>query len=605
MRVLGVSTFGHDNSAFLVDTERQEIIAVSLERVTRIKHDNGDITPIRDAYPSLFQNLGYLCLGAEGSDRDTTKIGRGLYYGLKNKLLTYRAIKPAYIKDVVEFSRLSRLKRWRKLGLKGGALFYWNTLLCRIFHGDTDKPFFARVFGKAFAVTESQVRFYDHHLCHAASAYYFSPFPNTERVTSITLDGYGDGYFSKIFTCYQGKMQYLGGSKARTFPKATVADKVISIGTLYSNFVEAMDLTRNSDEGKVEALAAYGSWDNELFKKLCVSAEVRNIYEIHFVQAIEEFYDINFLRSERQKIGDQNFCSVIQEFLNRLIAKFVQGVLQEQKTDKVCLSGGVAANVIMNMHIFQAGQAKDVFVFPAMGDDGVSAGAAILKLVEADEDVTWLKTKSMPYWGPTVGNESEILSALKNFEGQVKFTKNINWHKGVAKRLYLNQVGALVQGGMEYGPRALGNRSIIASPLGSETRDRINLSVKRRPWYQPFCPSILEEERDRLFESSLPNKHMTFAFTMKEIYAKKIPSAVHVDFTARPQFVEEADNPSYFMLLKEFKELSGFGVLINTSFNLHGRTIVRTATDAIRDFIDCNLDFLVLENYIVERCDLH
>lgn len=603
MRVLGVSTFGHDNSAFLVDTDRQEIIALSLERVTRIKHDNGDIAPIRDAYPNLFQNLNCICLGAEGADGDTTKIGRGLYYGLKNKLLAYRVIRPTYIKGVVEFSRLSRLKRWQKLGLRAGAMFYWNSLLCRIFKEDEDRGFFARGYAKAFGVNENQVRFFDHHLCHAASAYYFSPFLKTEKITSITLDGYGDGYFSKIFSCYQGKMHFLGGSKTRTCPEATVADKVISIGTLYSNFVEAMDLTRNSDEGKVEALAAYGSWDNDLFKKLWASVEIRNTYEIHFTQAVEKFYDLNFLRAERQKLGDKDFCSVIQEFLNRLIGKFVQGILLKQGTEKICLSGGVAANVIMNMHIFQTGEAKDVFVFPAMGDDGVSAGAAVLQLVDSGEDVAWLKSKTMPYWGPTIGTEQEILSALNSFSGEVKFLKNINWHMDVAKRLYSNQVGALVQGGMEYGPRALGNRSIIASPLGSETRDRINSSVKRRPWYQPFCPSILAEERNRLFVNSLPNKHMTFAFTMKEEYAKKIPSAVHIDRTARPQFVEEADNPNYFLLLKEFKELSGFGVLINTSFNLHGRTIVRTPTDAIRDFIDCNLDFLILENYIVERCN--
>ena len=128
-----------------------------------------------------------------------------------------------------------------------------------------------------------------------------------------------------------------------------------------------------------------------------------------------------------------------------------------------------------------------------------------------------------------------------------------------------------VQGRMEFGPRALGNRSILANPTLPSTRDRLNNSVKRRPWYQPFGPSMLDEERERLFEASAPNKHMTMAFRMKREYWGQLPAAVHVDGTARPQFVEERDNPAFYELLKELKARTGFGVVINTSFNLHGR----------------------------------
>jgi carbamoyltransferase len=154
---------------------------------------------------------------------------------------------------------------------------------------------------------------------------------------------------------------------------------------------------------------------------------------------------------------------------------------------------------------------------------------------------------------------------------------------------------------MEFGPRALGNRSILANPTDPATKDRINLTVKRRPKYQPFCPSILEEERKRLFEESFPHKHMAIGFRVKKEYHDKIPSAIHVDGTARPQFVEERDNPDYYRLLKEVKSLTGFGVVINTSFNLHGRTIVHTADDALLDFIDCNIDELYIEGYRVVR----
>ena len=154
---------------------------------------------------------------------------------------------------------------------------------------------------------------------------------------------------------------------------------------------------------------------------------------------------------------------------------------------------------------------------------------------------------------------------------------------------------------MEFGPRALGNRSIIANPMLKDTRQKINSTIKRRPSYQPFCPSILEEERVRLFKDSFSHKHMAIAFRMKEKFINDLPCAVHVDGTARPQFVEERDNPNYYRYLKALKNITGYGVSLNTSFNLHGRTIVRTPKDAIIDFIDCNIDELFIEGYQVKR----
>jgi carbamoyltransferase len=154
---------------------------------------------------------------------------------------------------------------------------------------------------------------------------------------------------------------------------------------------------------------------------------------------------------------------------------------------------------------------------------------------------------------------------------------------------------------MEFGPRALGNRSIIASPMFDDTRHRINSTVKRRPNYQPFCPSILEEERERLFNNSFSHKHMAIAFRMKDEFIKDLPCAVHVDGTSRPQFVEKEDNSNYYRYLKALKDLTGYGVSLNTSFNLHGRTIVRTPKDAVIDFIDCNIDELFIEGFRVKR----
>jgi carbamoyltransferase len=158
---------------------------------------------------------------------------------------------------------------------------------------------------------------------------------------------------------------------------------------------------------------------------------------------------------------------------------------------------------------------------------------------------------------------------------------------------------------MEWGPRALGNRSILADPRLASMRERINTVVKKWPLFQPFCPSVLVEEKDRLFEHAYLNRHMTCAFRMRREFWVHLPSAIHIDGTARVQFVSADDNPMFYRVLSAFKRLSGFGVVINTSFNLHGRTIVNTPEDAIEDFLDSQMDFLVLDGYLVRRRHCH
>jgi len=265
------------------------------------------------------------------------------------------------------------------------------------------------------------------------------------------------------------------------------------------------------------------------------------------------------------------------------------------------LSGGVAANIIMSLNIYERTNFKNIYVLPFMGDEGVSVGSAILKALELDQDVHWLSDKIMPYFG-NKHSKDDVEKAVHTYATKISYEYiGDEWYKDAAKVLSNDKVISVVHGKMEFGPRALGNRSILANPVNPDIREMINLKVKKRPKYQPFCPSILEEERERLFISSFKHKHMAIAFRVKEEYYNEIPSAVHVDGTARPQFVEEDDNPTYYKLLKELKTYTGYGVLINTSFNLHGRTIVHTAEDAIVDYLDCNIDVLYLEGYKITR----
>ena len=194
------------------------------------------------------------------------------------------------------------------------------------------------------------------------------------------------------------------------------------------------------------------------------------------------------------------------------------------------------ANIIMSLNIYERTKFRNIYVLPPMADDGLAIGSAILTAIDLEEDVSWLKNYIMPYFGDSYSRE-EVKKALDSFDNIAYEDIKNDWPQEAAISVSKGKICALFQGKMEFGPRALGNRSIIANPMLEGTRQKINSTVKRRPSYQPFCPSILEEERERLFRSSFSHKHMAIAFRMKDEFIKDLPCAVHIDGTARPQFV--------------------------------------------------------------------
>ena len=208
----------------------------------------------------------------------------------------------------------------------------------------------------------------------------------------------------------------------------------------------------------------------------------------------------------------------------------------------------------------------------------------------------------MPYYGPDYSKE-EVYKVLEKYKNKLIFFECSEKEavKRIAREVTSGKIGAIFKGKMEYGPRALGNRSILADVREKNIHERMNLQIKKRPKFQPFCPSILAEEKDRLFEKAYYNLHMTCAFQLKKEYMKIIPGAAHIDGSSRVQFVTETSNKFFYNVLKEIKRLIGIGAVINTSFNKHGRTIVNTPEDAVIDFLDTNLDFLYIEGYWVER----
>lgn len=601
---MGTKYCGHDSALCLIDTNSNSIFAMSTERVTRIKHDQLDITPILEKYK--FSNIDYVSHSYSDFEDNAQdgELREKMTYNKDIEKALRKIIKPSYIKDL-NITRIEKNKAILKAIFSdfGSVKNYYVAKIKRALVKETpegNRKAFTSYIEKNFRIFNlkpKKISFYEHHLCHAIPSYYLSPF-NGEKAIALTIDGQGDGYFSKAYL-FEGANQYrLIGQSSADFIGG--GDRFLSIGRIYNLFTQAMDLRPNSDEGKVEALAAFGIADKNLLSLLKGATKIDlDILSINFdIPKIKPFYDIGWLKAQRKEVGDENFCASVQSYLEDTVVTYLNAIYKKYSINNLCLSGGVAANIIMSLHIYEKTDFKNIYVLPPMGDEGLAIGSSILTAIEMNQNLSWLRNFQMPYFGDSY-TRSEVKRVLQDFNNISIEDVEENWPELAAKSVAKGKICALFHGKMEFGPRALGNRSIVANPMFSDIRQRINSTVKRRPNYQPFCPSILEDERKRLFKDSFAHKHMAIAFRMKDKYIKDLPCAVHVDGTARPQFVEEKDNPNYYRYLKALKDIIGYGVSLNTSFNLHGRTIVRTPYDAVIDFIDCNIDELYIEGYKV------
>lgn len=614
MKILGTKFFGQDSAVFFMDTDKKELFAISSDRVSRIKKDNYDISPTLESFTkSYFQEideLSYSFANFCGNDAVLETKGTS-YYWLNYQRLYRRITKPRYRSDLNrEHDVLYQVLLYLRCIISPKIFFYkyvrdyyWGKYIAN----DLPDGFHFKMIDRhiretsnRYGIKSKNIKYHDHHTTHAFSAYYSSQFAYDEASVVFTLDEHGDECFSKLFVFDKDKFTEFGSSKAMRFWQEGRVH-MTSIADVYSNFTEAMGLIRSTDEGKVEALAAYGDVDEELFNGLremiCIS-DLRLEFDMN---KYKRFSRIKTLTEIKESIGEKNFCATVQHWLEETVVEYLNEVCKTIKIRNLCLAGGVVANVVMNHKIYDNTPFEKIHVVPAMGDEGSAMGAAIISAINNGENLSWLKDSIMPYYGPSY-TEDSVQAAIDQFKNKIHYQRlGDQWPISAAESIYDNMVVGVFHGRMEFGPRALGNRSILANAQNPETRDKINSSIKRRPYYQPFCPTVLESERKRLFENSYQHKHMATAFLMKKEYRDQLPSAIHVDGTSRPQFIERSDNPAYYKLVETVKSLSGFGVVINTSFNLHGRPIVNTPEDAIVDFLDCNMDVLYLEGYKITR----
>lgn len=424
-----------------------------------------------------------------------------------------------------------------------------------------------------------RVIFVNHHRAHAASTYFPSGFP---EANILSLDGSG-GTESGILGVGRGK-------------EITVLKTVTnrgSWGLMYEQITEKLGFRRHSGEGKVMGLAAYGTpdpnglpfvnWDGEI-------PVIDGLKRKAFVDAIKQ-------RGKEDPITDEhkNLAATLQYTLEQAAQRMTEWMYKQTGLRRLCLAGGSALNCSMNGKLALLPWIDEIFVQPAAYDAGTALGAAINVYVE--------KTGQLPdwrmehaYWGHEFTNE-QIEQTLQAFQ-DVRYQKSEDIFSETAKLLAEGKIVGWFQGRSEIGPRALGNRSILADPSRPEMKDRVNNQVKHRETWRPFAPSILEESIGHFVAKPMLSPYMILAFDTLPSAQKEIVSAAHVDGTIRPQTVSRVTNPRYWKLIKSFEELTGIPAVLNTSFNVDSQPIVNNPQEAIDTFLNCGIDVLAIGDFL-------
>ena len=416
----------------------------------------------------------------------------------------------------------------------------------------------------------------DHHLCHSYSAYSAAPFDNS---LVVSIDAMGDGLCCLV--------SLGGGGRLRSIREM---DGFSSPASIYAQITQLMGFIAARHEGKVTGLAALGNPGKcaYLFKKLMSYQKDRFLVK-NITSPNHSIY------KEIMKYSREDVAAALQQVLEDILVEFIKDLIKETGREKIALAGGLFANVKLNQRIHEIDGVKEIFIFPNMGDGGLPVGAGYCFLRKKPEGLNNI------YLGKAYDNKY-IHQLLKKNRFKYKFYEDIE--KRTAQCLAEEKVVARFSGRMEYGPRSLGNRSILYQTCDVSVNDWLNKKLSRTE-FMPFAPSTMAEYADEYYEGTdgakNTSKFMNITFACTEKSKNEQPACVHVDGSARPQLVRKEDNPSYYRVLKNYHFLTGLPTILNTSFNVHEEPIVACPEDAIRAFENCGLDYLVLENFLVER----
>jgi carbamoyltransferase len=540
-------TITHDAAAVLV--ERGEVVAaIEEERLNRIKHSN--------KFPA--QSIRF-CLESRGARIEDVE--RLAFY------MTEECCNATLRELYLKWPEMKRLIDVRS---------HIVELLGREFDRDIDPD---------------KIIFVRHHMAHAISAFALS---GLEQSLVLAVDGFGD-FLSGLMAVGKGTSL----TEIETYPHRK------SLGAFYLVVIRFIGYGA-FDEYKVMGLAPYGN-----------PATYRDVMRSFYELLPGGGYDLHIERISHSLLGRVEIRKKGQSFtqqhkdlaasLQEALEEIVMHVLRHHRVAtglrNLCLAGGVAHNCTMNGKVMYSGMFDQVFVQPAAHDAGCALGAALLASHDAGYP-TPFKRIGHVYWGTDIGGEPEVLAQLEKWTGFLKFRKPQNVSREAARLIADGAVLGWVQGCSEFGPRALGNRSIVADPRPADNKDRINQMVKKREGYRPFAPSVLEEDAPDFFD--LPDGMKAFPFMIFVVNVREdkrglLGAVTHVDGTARLQTVARDTNPRYWELIKAFKDITGVPVLLNTSFNNNVEPIVDSAEDSIVSFLTTGLDYLVVGDYLVEK----
>jgi carbamoyltransferase len=545
----------HDSSACIV-RDGELLFAVAEERISRLKHDA--------RFPQLAIQA---CLDfAKTTPAELDEV----CFGWQTAGPVYRHDLKLYATGRCPLNYLNFLNSSRHF------LSMW--------HQESGAANFRRKFG----VTKARMRFVDHHLAHALSAYAYSGFDDS---AVVVMDGRGAWEATSVWHGRNGRLDHV---LTINYPD--------SIGLFYSEFTAFLGFVRNSDEWKVMGLAPYGQPAVDVSQFIDLGSTLPRVYSRQLVTGSPFENLIPLLGQPRVPESDisdhhKNIAFAAQDACERAMMSIAKLALQKTGSRNLCLAGGVALNSKANGKIAASGLVEKFFVQPAASDDGVALGAALIPYLDSNGKLP-AKPMRHGYWGPCF-DDAAIESALTTYK--IKHTKLSDPAGTAAQLLSAGKILGWFQGRMEFGPRALGARSILADPRDPEMNAKVNNAVKFREWWRPFAPSFKKEVAPEYLESAYDSPFMILTAQVRPEKRSMIPSVTHVDGSARPQTVEREINPTYYRLIDEFGKLTGVPVIMNTSFNLRGEAIVHTPTDAIRTFFSSGMDALVIGGFLVEK----
>ena len=587
MLILGISAFYHDSAVAQIE-DGHILFAAQEERFTRIKHDS--------EFPDNALDACFSYTGIQPEDIDYVVFYEKPFRKIDRLFSTYMQFAPLGIR-----SFLKAVPVWAK-----------------------KKIFIKDIIKKKLNKPDDHILFTTHHEAHIASAFYPSPF---QDAAIITVDAVGEWDTLTIAAGAHNDFRIL---KKIQFPH--------SLGLLYSAFTFFTGFKVNSGEYKLMGLAPYGEpvYKNLILKELIDVKEDGSFrlnlkyFNFHIGltmtnRRFEKLFGVPPRKPETQiRQVDMDLAASIQEVLEDILTKIVLHTKTLIKSDNLCLAGGVALNCVANGKILKRQIYTNIWIQPAAGDAGGAVGAALYvwykhfknpRSVNGDRD-----SQRGSYLGPSYAKD-EIKRFLDSVKARFSELPRREMAKKVAQLISEKKVVGFFQGRMEFGPRALGTRSILGDARSEEMQSKMNLKIKFRESFRPFAPSILEEHITDFFDFSHPSPYMLLVYKVKDqkrkplgeadrfkkgleklgIKRSNIQAVTHVDYTARLHTVNKNDNPFYYAVIEEFYKLTGCPVIINTSFNVRGEPIVNSPEDAYRCFMRTNMDYLVMEDFLVQK----